>query len=302
MTMNQPSPASPAATPSSKEPRQLWPGDVPELRLDSHPRLGPQEAATLLQQRPGASFWIPASGEFILVTPWRHRAELVTVHTFGAFASEDILLNAAMTWAGNQGNAGFVAVDINETRQPSFYLRHGLRRIEDIVTYEHRRPSTLAAAAVEPGLDFRRVELGGSGLLRDVLDLDHAAFPWLWWNSPEEFRAYLGYPGVEVWAGVRNNEVVAYTGSTQYRRWGHLDRIATRPDLQGTGIGRASLAFAARMMMQRGCRRVVLSTQGNNERSRGMYQRAGFARTPLDDYGIFVASYNDSLIYAGLAR
>ncbi len=302
MEMKHPRSSSPVILSSAIEPQSLRPADVERLHLDSHPRLAPEEALALLAERPGASFWIPATGEFVLVTPWRHRFELATVHTFGAFANEDRLLNASMAHARDTGSAGFVVVDINETRQPSFYVRHGLRRIEDIVTYEHRRPARLASAAVESGLEFRRVESSDPGLLREVLDLDHEAFPWFWWNSPEEFRAYLQYPGVEVWAGIRGGDVVAYSGSTRYRRWGHLDRIATRPDLQGGGIGRAALTFAARMMMRRGCRRIALSTQGNNGRSRGLYDGTGFVRTPMDDYGVFVAPYNDSLVYAGMTR
>jgi len=295
-------PGHPAVASPFLEPQQLWPVDVPRLHLDSHPRLTAAEAAVVLDKRPGASFWIPGTGEFILVTPWRHRAELVTVHTFGAFANEGVLLDAAMTYSRDQGSAGFVVVDINETRRPSFYVRHGLIRIEDIVTYEHRRPSRLASMISDARLDFRRVDSGDSGLLQDVLDLDHATFPWFWWNSVEEFRAYLDYPGVDVWAGIRNHDVVAYFGSTHYLRWGHLDRIATRPELQGAGIGRATLSFAASVMLERGCRRLALSTQGNNGRSRGLYQRSGFVRTPNDDYGIFVSPYDESLVYAGMTR
>jgi len=292
----------PATVARTDEPRQLWPEDVPALRLDGHPRLSPEEARLLLAERPGASWWIPGTGEFILVTSWRRRRRLVTAHTFGAFANEDLLLDAVMAQARNDGLAGFVVVDINETRRPSFYARHGLRRIEDIVTYEHRRPSRLASAPRAPDLDFRRVDAADGGLFQEVLELDHAAFPWFWWNSVEEFHAYLTYDGVEVWAGVRNGEVVAYTGTTHYLRWGHLDRIATRPELQGLGIGRAALAFAAGRIVQGGCRRLALSTQGNNHRSRALYQRSGFIRTPNDDYGIYVAPYDESRIYAGMIR
>ncbi len=301
-TMKPPEPRPQGVTSRSLAPQHLWPADISRLHLDGHPRLTESEAIGLLARRPGASFWLPDSGEFILVTPWRHRAELVTVHTFGAFANEDTLLNAAMNHARDQGAVGFVVVDINETRRPSFYARHGLLRIEDIVTYEHRRPSRLAPATLDAGLEFRRVDSADGGLLQEVLDLDHAAFPWFWWNSVEEFRAYLDYPGVDVWAGFRNHDVVAYFGSTHYLRWGHLDRIAIRPDLQGTGIGRATLSFAAKVMMERGCRRLALSTQGNNTRSRALYQRSGFVRTPNDDYGIFVLPYDESLIYAGMTR
>lgn len=284
------------------EPRPLTLDDLPSLRLDHHPRLSPAEAQSVLGRRPGASCWVPETGEFILVAPWRHRNELVTVHTSGAFAHEDMLLDAVMTQARDDGAIGFVVVDINETRQPTFYARHGLRRVEEIVTYEHRRLARLSSTPGFPGIEFLRVDGNDPGLLEAVIALDHAAFPWFWWNSDEEFRAYLAYTGVEVWAGLENGDVVAYVGFTQYLRWGHLDRIAVHPTVQGLGVGRAALAFAARALQDRGCRRLALSTQGNNARSRSLYQRTGFVRTPNDDYGVYVVPWDESRLYAGMIR
>jgi ribosomal protein S18 acetylase RimI-like enzyme len=280
-------------------PRPLRPGDIDRLYLDGHPRIGGEEAAGLLMRSPGSSFWIPETSEFIIVTPWRHRPDLVTVHTFGAFANEDALLAAAMDHARGMGLAGFVIVDLSETRHPSFYERHGLLRYEEIVTYEHRRPDRVALDAGNRGLDFQQVTEADRDLRDAVLALDHAAFPWFWWNSGAEFDTYLDYPGVEIWAGIRDHDVVSYAGITQYRRWSHLDRIATRPGDQGTGVGRATLAFAMERMVQRGGRRIALSTQGNNMRSRRLYDRAGFVRTPFDDYSIFVAPFDEARIFAG---
>jgi len=286
---------------SIDEPRQLWPDDVKELRLDRHPRLTPAHASDILRLRPGASFWIPATGEFMVVTPWRHRRELLTVHSSGAFGNEDALLRAALAQAQLQGAAGFVMVDLSETRSPAFYERHGFRRFEDIVTFEHRRPATLASAKIPDELEFVRIDGSDPALLCEVQDLDRATFPWFWWNSPDEFDAYLAIPDVELWAGLRNNKVVTYSGTTRYWRWAHLDRIATHPTLQGLGLGRATLLFAVRSMVRQGCREVVLSTQGNNPRSRSLYQQTGFVRTPVDDYSIFVAPFDESRVYAGMA-
>ncbi len=282
------------------EPRQLWPDDVDHLHLEHHSRLTADHVVELLGQCPGASFWLPNTSEVILGTPWRRRSELVTAHSFGAFGNEDVLLQSAMTLAGERGSAGFVVVDTSETRQPSYYARHGLRRLENIVTFEHKRPASLASASIGDDIEFVRVDGSDADLLGDVQDLDHAAFPWFWWNSQEEFDFYLRIPGVELWAGIRNREVVTYAGMTRHQRWAHLDRIATRPSLQGMGLGRATLIFAVRMMVQQGCREVVLSTQGNNPRSRRLYQQTGFVRTPSDDYSIFVAPFDESRVYAGI--
>lgn len=289
-------PAAPAVT---CQPRQLWPADVSRLFLEHHSRVDPGQAVALLAESPGSSFWIPETGEFILVVPWRHRPELVAVHTFGAFANEDALLDTAIRHAEAEGRAAFVVVDVNELRKPSFYARHGLQHFEDIITYEHRQPGQFASQPMLPGLEFRPVVGSDPALLRAVQELDHAAFPWFWWNSETEFEIYLDWPGVEVWAGVRGHEVVSYVGITRYRRWSHLDRIASRPDVQGTGVGRTTLAFAMTTMARQGGRRVALSTQGNNTRSRKLYQRTGFRRTPADDYAIFVRPFDEALVFAG---
>jgi ribosomal protein S18 acetylase RimI-like enzyme len=288
----------PQTHPPHPAPRQLWPADVSRLRLDHHPRIDGADAAALLVQAPGASYWLPETAEFLLVTPWRRRPELVTVHTFGAFGNEPLLLDAVFAQAEADGRAGLVLVDINEARQPQFYARHRFERLEEIVTYTHRFPSRLGAMYREPDLAFARVDFEEPALLRAVEELDHAAFPWFWWNSGSEFHAYLADPSVELWAGVLGGDVVAYIGITSYRRWGHLDRIATLPGLQGRGIGRAALSFSAGRLAELGARQMALSTQGRNQRSRTLYQQSGFQRTPRDDYAIHARVIDRARIHA----
>lgn len=300
MTVDAPGAGQGASPLSMDMPQLLEPEDVDWLHLDYHPRLGPEEAIRILSEHPGNSFWIPLTSEFILVTPWRHRSEIVTVHTLGAFSNEDVLLQATMRHAREQGKAGFVMVDIHETRRPTFYSRHGLERLEDIVTYEHRKPHVLAAEPIEGDLRFLPVDGTSPDLLDAVLQLDNSAFSWFWWNNRAEFDAYIADSAVNVWAGVQGNKVVAYTGTTRYRRWGHLDRIATSPEAQGNGVGRAMLTHAVRDLVKNGARRVALSTQGNNERSRTLYRRTGFERTSADDYYIFVAPFDEARIRDGI--
>jgi ribosomal protein S18 acetylase RimI-like enzyme len=280
-------------------PRQLWPADISRLRMELHPRLSAAEAASVVLQSPGASYWIPESEEFIIVAPWRHRQEIATVHTFGAFANEDLLMQSVISQAQASEKAAFVVVDLHEVRSASFYLRHGLEPFEEIVTYSHRNPASVKGAGLDRFLQFRQVDHANRDLLEAVIDLDHRAFPWFWWNSEAEFDAYLDYPGVEVWAAMDGNQVMAYAGITRYRNWAHLDRIATEPGRQGTGVGREMLSFVVQDMARKGARSVALSTQGNNQRSRSMYERAGFVHTPRDDYGIHLVSFNDELVYSG---
>lgn len=271
----------------------LRPADVDKLHLEHHQRVDAATAAALLVQRPGASCWIPSTGEFALVTPWRHRSDLVTIHTLSAFENEPILVDEVKRLARERGLSGVILVDMVETRPPSFYERNGFHRVEDIVTYTHSRPRSLANAARAGRLRFVQVAIGDRALLRQVHEVDNASFPWLWWNSEEEFQAYVVFPGVEIWAGFLADRIVCYLGFTNYQRWSHLDRIATHPDVQGLGLGRESLLFAVTQMARRGARRVALSTQADNTRSRNLYEGMGFARTPEDDYAIYAAGLDD---------
>ena len=270
-----------------------------KVRHDLHPRLNTEEAAAILETRPGGSFWIPDSEEFILVESWRHRAEMMSIHTFGAFANEDLLMNAVLGAAREAGQAAMVVVDLTEIRPATFFKRHGFDVLEEIVTYSHNDLRSFVETATEARMTFARLSPGNAGLLRDVLVVDHASFPWFWWNSPEEFGQYLEYPGVEVWAGSLNGEVVAYAGMTRYYGWAHLDRIATAPGVQGHGFGREMLTHMMREAVRHGARSLALSTQRHNQQSRRLYERTGFEPTPRDDYSIHIASFDDARVLEG---
>ncbi len=297
MTLPLGSPKSKPVPGSGYGPRQLWPADVSRLRLEGHPRVDAADAAALLTLLPGASYWLPQTHEFILVVPWRHRTELITVHAFGAYANEFDLVESVAAQAEADGRAGLVLTDIHETRPAGFYARHRFDKLEEIVTYCHRNPARLARMETRSDLDFVRLNSPNSPLRREVIALDHAAFPWFWWNSPDEFTAYIRIPAVEVWAGLLDGEVVSYAGITNYRRWGHLDRIATLPSLQGQRIAQATMAFAARRMVEQGGRQIVLSTQGANERSRTLYDQSGFQHTPSDDYLVYVREIDSARVH-----
>lgn len=267
--------------------RTLTPADISRLNVRNHPRLEEGDAEALVIQAPGLSKWHPESGEFILVTPWRHRREIPSIAINASFRHEDALVAATIGSAKERGAAAFVMLETYETRRPAFYTRNGMDRLEHITTYEHARPRSFLATMTERRQHFVRLDREHAALGRQVLDLDHAAFPWLWWNSAEEFSSYLSLPNIDVWAGIVDDRVVSYVGFTHYRRWAHLDRIAIHPDAQRQGFGREALHFAVERMVARGAMRVGLSTQGNNMVSRRLYESAGFHPTPDLDYDVY---------------
>jgi ribosomal protein S18 acetylase RimI-like enzyme len=266
--------------------RTLTPADIDQLAIRNHPRLEEGDAEALVIQAPGWSKWHPASGEFLIVTPWRHRMEIPAVNVMSAFHHEDALLAASIASAEKQGAAAFVLLETYETRQPSFYARNGMQRLETIVTYELTQPGAFLKQMTRRRQQFVKLDRQTAELGEAVLNLDHVAFPWLWWNSAEEFSNYLSIPNIEVWAGTLDGNVISYVGFTHFWCWSHLDRIAIRPDAQRQGFGREALHFAVERMLEQGATRVGLSTQGENEASRNLYESIGFRETPGHNYDV----------------
>ncbi len=271
--------------------------DVPRLHSAGNPRFNESDIMTAVMHSPGA-FWVPDTGEFIVVTPWRHRDEILNVQILWSFRHDGALLDAAAESAADAGAAALIMLETGERRRPAFYHRHGFSRIELIRTYEHLEPRVLARGHERGVQEFLQVHPDDSTLHELVEHLDHDAFPWFWWNSASEFRHYLRYPGVELWAGVQQNRLVSYFGFTAYHHWAHLDRIAVAPGDQGAGLGRSALSFAAARMLRHGARRIGLSTQGSNRVSRRLYESMGFRHTRQADYDVFGIVLDEGRVFA----
>lgn len=269
------------------EVRAVTPADVPRLHLPDRFQYTIGDLRPVMASYDVQSYWIPATGECAVILPWRHRPELPSLAFLSAFEHETVILDAVIDSARQANSAALIFLDALEYRRASFYVRNGFALLERILTLEMVR----ATPAVHPngagGLRFVQLSALDAAAMAATTDLDHRAFPWLWWNTVDEFRAYLDSAGVEVWVGVLGGEIVSYVGMTHFPGWGHLDRIAVSPDHQGQGLGRVSLEFAIQRMRQLGGSRVSLSTQGDNERSQRLYARAGFRRTPEHDYSVF---------------
>lgn len=265
---------------------------VETLRPEQVARLRPRQGAAALvdirrevEAYPGRSVWAPETLEYALLAPWRHRPEIAHVRDLQAVRHAAPLLRAAIEGADAHGAALVLVIEMDETRRPAFYERVGLRRLEDVITFELDRGEP---PPVPRALQFRRPAPAGDDL-RSLLALDHAAFPWLWWNSAEEFRAYAATPGVALYLGERDGEPLCYLGLTMFAGWGHLDRIAVHPRAQGRGLGGEALRFAIDTLRRAGARRIGLSTQRDNPRSQRLYARFGFRRSPGYDYRLFGA-------------
>lgn len=282
-----PAQSSPPATEVKPEIRLLRPDDVPLLHLGRHRRANDAAVQRILTDYPNRSVWTPETLEFALVAPWRHRRDVAVIDELSAVKHVRTLLQAAVRNCRREGDAVALMTEMDERRHPSFYGRAGLHLIENVITYELPKVRPMANSGE---LSFALVNPARPEQLAALLQIDHAAFPWLWWNSEEEFRVYGESPGTELHLGALDGRPVAYVGVSLFPGWGHLDRIAVDLEVQGRGLGRQTLTYAINVLHGAGARRIALSTQQENTRSQRLYEAFGFRRSPGYDYRLYGAA------------
>jgi ribosomal protein S18 acetylase RimI-like enzyme len=262
----------------------LTPEDVSRLRLGRQRRANEATVRDIVASYPNRSVWAPETLEFVLVAPWRHRVEVAAIDELAAVKHAGALLHAAVEHSRQAGDAMAVLMEMDDQRPAAFYRRAGMRLIENVITYELPR----VRPVVMPGdLTVKLADPARADDLAALLQVDHAAFPWLWWNSAEEFRAYGEAPGTALYIGAVAQRPIAYFGVSIFPGWGHLDRIAVDPAVQGRGYGRQTLAAAINALLGAGTKRIALSTQQANTRSQQLYESFGFRRSPGYDYRLY---------------
>ncbi len=261
--------------------------DVTVLRLGWWSKYGKAELESQLATYPGRSVWLPSSGEYAIAAPWRHRGEIAQLAELAAPRNPDLLVAGLLERSRELGATIVVAVELDETRNPAFYQRVGLQPIETVIVYEHPRPREIAARISTSPLTIRVADPRDPSVLATLLTLDELAFPWLWRNSGDEFLSYADVAGVDLLLLELDGAPIGYLGLTGYLGWGHIDRVAIHPCLQGRGHGREAVRLAAGRLVETGANRIGLSTQARNVRSQRLYERLGFRRMPDNDYRLY---------------
>lgn len=230
--------------------------------------------------------WNSQTGEYVVGGPWRHRTEVLEITEIsGTAGAVELVLAFVEHAAANSGELVLVP-ERTERRKEQFYAAVGFKAIEEIIIYELHNLRPPRHRPLHPV--FRQVDINDPGQRQQLLELDHETFPWLWWNSAGEFDNYAAANGVVIeMAFDRDGDPIAYVGYTRLRGWGHLDRIAVSPRVQGQGLGRASLEYAVARMVALGARRIGLSTQSDNHASRALYESFGFRRNHSHDYRLY---------------
>ncbi len=267
----------------------LRPSDVAGIKIPWDARYTRSDIEEIAAQEPQLSLWNRRTGGYLLGGEWRHRREIANVIDINGPSVAVELLRAFVARAAELDFKLAIVAEYAERRRESFYAAAALEPIEDIVVYElGRLPADRVSFDRHSALNVEVVDLSCADQLHRLLEVDHSAFPWLWWNSVGEFENYASVPGVEI-VMIRSDQgqTIGYIGTTSLGSWGHLDRIAVATELQGQGYGRRLLELAIDRLKSAGAKRVALSTQSSNTVSRALYESVGFRRSRGHDYRIY---------------
>lgn len=107
------------------------------------------------------------------------------------------------------------------------------------------------------------------------------------WNDPRKDIARKLTVQPEMFlVGVDEEDVVlasAMVGYDGHRGW--VNYLAVAPSLQGEGLGRALMAEAERMLVERGCPKLNLQIRAGNERVMSFYRALGYAEDGAVSFG-----------------
>jgi ribosomal-protein-alanine N-acetyltransferase len=169
-----------------------------------------------------------------------------------------------------------VAVLILRPWVTSYIQQLGFRRHDSIITLRRegtKIPKPLRTDVKVRGADMRE--------LPRVVEVDHGAFRPIWQLSAVSLRQ-----AVRMAASFRvaelDHKVVAYQLSTMYRDGAHLARLATLPELQGTGIGGLLVGDLVDQLCKRNVDSLTVNTNETNMQSLNLYRRYGFALTGMN--------------------
>jgi ribosomal-protein-alanine N-acetyltransferase len=154
--------------------------------------------------------------------------------------------------------------------------RLGFTFRDSIVTL--RREGTQVPPSIRSDVKVRNAEWREAAIVASV---DHAAFSSIWqlsnFSLQQAARSSSSFTVAEL-----DSRVVGYQISTLYRDGAHLARLATLPDIQGTGVGGVLLTELIQYFIRRGVYSVSVNTQQTNDKSLRLYQRFGFDFTGLN--------------------
>ncbi|HYP42227.1 MAG TPA: GNAT family N-acetyltransferase [Chloroflexia bacterium] len=258
-----------------------------DVRLPWFSHFSANTLTSHLTAHPGMALWVPKTGEYAVAEPWRRRSEIAQLVEVTARKGKPALLTALLDRLREMDYRLVVISDESWHDDARLYSSLGFAHLEKVVYFQKdlrgRWEETLPSGL--PDLQFSLLSLRELDVL---LEVDHASFPWLWWNSRDELEMYVQMGGVYVYGAFVGGEPIGYASFTLYNGWAHLDRLAVVVQHHGKGYGASQLAHVLRAMSLLKASSATLSTQQNNVKSQKLYQRFGFKLAPdmINLYGL----------------
>ncbi len=262
------------AAPTSIAIEALTPVSTANVRLPITSRFSNRTLADHTRAHPGMGLIANSGRDYLIAGSWRHRSDIVELIELSSGDHRGELIRRLASKLAGAGVKLLILDYSVGAHDPSFFRREGFVLIERILEFE-RLPGEIGSKPRPVGFTMQNYTAAAGPR---ILDLEKQAFPWLWWNSNEEWSAYIANPGVEIIAGYYDGEIVGYAGFVVYRNDGHLDRLAVHRNFHGRGLGSALLTEAMIRMADRGAKRIALTTQENNYQAQRLYENYGFRR------------------------
>jgi GNAT superfamily N-acetyltransferase len=99
------------------------------------------------------------------------------------------------------------------------------------------------------------------------------------------FVRFASYPDYTLYVAEREGRIVGSFALLVMDNIGHLgtpsgivEDVVVAPDLHGAGIGKAMMRFARDRCRDKGCYKLVLSSNARRERAHALYESLGFSR------------------------
>ncbi len=268
---------------------RLRPEDVGQLNLNWNSHFNTPTLRQHVLDYPGLTLRLRDQADYVIGDYWRRRDEIGQLTETRSRHYRAELVECLLEEYTRRGCGAVVIGNDEHSDNAKFYQEAGFIELERIVYYE--KPDMKLEFPLENSQLVLQPYPNTVPALTDLLQVDHASFPWLWWNSQHELEHYAAQEGVFIYLAYLPSRAgtpqpVGYFGFTLYQRWAHLDRLATIPQLQGRRVGATQLAYAIDLMAQHGARRITLSTQLNNTQSQRLYEGFGFQRVKSLEYSL----------------
>lgn len=190
------------------------------------------------------------------------------------------------SWLDDARGQGARAMRTGALFSPSTpaFLAAGFEPIDHLVLLERPiddySPQGATLGAI-PGATNDRLRRLRRTMLAVAAEVDRAAFPAPWANTPEALGDIVAAtPQHRSRCVVDDGRMVAFAISGRASQWGYIQRLAVDPTARRRGLADLLVSDALRWMRRRHVDRVLVNTATDNTAALSLYRKHGFVEQP----------------------